>query len=199
LKERKTMKNALKNYNDYLAGRERIKAEFENELIFVRNNYTGEFLKQKEAELKGNYTSKLNKLQENHVQAMNSEFDRAVTRMKSVVMKPIPDDTLKMLKSLDGMKLTDLEKEELFKLTEGNYMARRRALDMLGDDFIGYDILGSAPSSLDMVMNKVEELKTAMNKTLMSEAGDFLTAVIQNGDWVNNVESEVNSFLQAYE
>lgn len=193
------MKNALKNYNDYLAGRERIKAEFENELIFVRNNYTGEFLKQKEAELKGNYTSKLNKLQENHVQAMNSEFDRAVTRMKSVVMKPIPDDTLKMLKSLDGMKLTDLEKEELFKLTEGNYMARRRALDMLGDDFIGYDILGSAPSSLDMVMNKVEELKTAMNKTLMSEAGDFLTAVIQNGDWVNNVESEVNSFLQAYE
>jgi len=193
------MKKALINYNEYLTGKKRVEAELEKELKFARNNYSGEYLKQKETELKGIHASRLNNLNEMHVQGMNSEFESTKSKMRSVIMKPIPENTLTMLKSLEGMKLTDLEKEELFKLTDGNYMARRRALDMLGSDFVNYDVLTSAPSSLDQIMKKMEELETTMNKTITSDQGDFMTAVIQNGDWVNAVDAEVSSFLEAYE
>lgn len=88
------MKNVLKNYNEYLSGKKRIESELEKELKFARNNYSGEFLKQKETELKGIHASKLNSLNELHIQGMNSEFDSTKSRMKSVIMKPIPENTM---------------------------------------------------------------------------------------------------------
>jgi len=196
------MKNVLTNYNELMTGKEKIKAELEKELKFVRNNYSGEFLKQKEKELKGIYASKLNRLTESSVQAIKSELEATRNKLKGVIMKPIPEDTLNMLKSVEGLKLTDLEKTELMKLTEGNYMARRKAIEYLGTDHMedsDYDLINRSPS-LNNIIGRIDELEQTIDNTIRNEESNlFAKAVIQNGDLVNSIDADATSFIQIYE
>jgi len=196
------MINVLTNYNELMTGKEKIKAELENELKFARNNYFGEFLKQKEKELKELYTSKINKLTESSIQAIKSELEATRNKLKGIIMKPIPEDTLNMLKSVEGMKLSDLEKTELMKLTEGNYMARRKVIEYLGTDHMedsDYDLINRSPS-LNNIIGRIDDLERTIDATIRNEeSNSFAKAVIQNGDLVNNIEAEATTFFQMYE
>lgn len=188
------MKNVLRNYNDYMTAKGKIDSDLKKELSTLSNYYTGAYLVEKEAKLKQEAFLKLEALKEKHVSAIKAEFESTKNRVKGVVMKPIPENTLNMLKSVEGMTLTDLEKEELLNMTKGNYMARRKVLDILGSDY-----LVSTPTA-DSLVQTIDELHGVMNNTIVSEReNEYMIAVLQNGQWVNRIEGEVSSFLQAYE
>lgn len=185
------MKNILNNYKAFVSGREKTKETLQSELKKAKTIYSGAFLELKEKELKENYQYKLKRLEDEHLKPLETEFETTRSKIKGVLIKPIPDDVLNVLNSLEGMKLTDTEKAEVLKITEGNYLARRKAFDVIGQDY--------TTSSPDGIIERMNELETAIKNVARSEEYSFMTAVLENGDWVNQVEKESTDFIGSFQ
>lgn len=187
------MQTILNNYKELINGRKKLNEDLTKEIKYLKANYSGESLDRFEANTRENYRIKIARLEENHTKAIKDEYQQTNDNLRKSIMKPIPEDTLNMIRSIEGITLSKAEKEALMKMTENNYMARRKVLDILPPDY------ERSTPSVDLILHRIDELEQAMDKTIRNKEYDYMTAIMENGDWVNKVEAEASSFLEAYE
>lgn len=186
------MKKVLNNYREFINGRKKAQEDLENGMKALKKDYSGEYYDIKVVELKQSTDKRMNDLKNTYLPAIKSEYENTRKQIRTAITKPIPENIINVLNSMKGMTLSAVEKQELLNLTSKNYLARRQAVDILGNDYLFY------VQSPESILNKIDELEHVMGNTTMRETYDFNTALMENGDWVNGVEGESSSFVESY-
>lgn len=196
------LKNLLKTVQQYADDFKELELEHIQNQQKIKESYQGDMYKSQISSLTQNYNQKIEALKERAKTLIDKEVTEARSAIKAVITKPITADqfnliqTAKLLKETNG--LTEVEKQEIMNKCKGNYLATRTLVDILGINY--------APNNYhaEGLLSRIDGAVTLINKNVIqaqgfnSDRSSFTSAFVLRGDMINDIQTDVSSFVESY-
>lgn len=183
--------NVAKNYRAYFEGVREARASLAERRAKAVKNYTGDRLAKEYDVTQAAYQAAIQELRDRYLPQLASEFEAAGSAIHLSLAQPVPERVLKVMDAYTGLELTDAERQTITDMVRDNYLAQRRAAQLLH--------VGEAPPSADKLLAQVEELKVYIDGTIRDDQPDsYGVRLIENGAWVGRVAEQVSGFCSAY-
>lgn len=196
------LKNLLNTVQQYADDFKELELEYIQNQQKLKESYKGDMYKSQLDQLTKNYNQKIEALKVHARTLIDKEVSDAKAAIKSVITKPITTDqfnliqTAKLLKETNG--LTEVVKQEIMNKCKGNYLATRTLFDILGINY--------APNNYhaEGLLSRIDGAVTLINKNVIQAQGfnqdrsSFTSAFILKGDVINNIQTDVSSFVESF-
>lgn len=186
------MTDILKYYRTQLDGRKGAQEVYESEIKELKAKYAGKLLESKLEALKTVHNDTIKMFKEESMEKIKMSFDNMKNALYNAASKPIPVSIKESLTAFEGLTLSDGEKSLILDMTKNSYLARKRAIELMG---ISDDDL---PPSFDDVVKNLDILEKVINDSFTKPVDSYYARLIAQGDWVNSIVEQVTAFCDAY-
>jgi tetratricopeptide (TPR) repeat protein len=205
------IKNTLKAVNDYAEGYRQALAVYKQAVSYVKANYkdNSDLYKSALKTARNTLETAIIPIKESTKESMKKDFQEARKAIREAISVSPSADIMILSSMIREGKMNDTEIRMVMDQHKGNYMDMKLLADAHGDHFTTVEKIMEDLDDLEDTLTKYfdnyyegtdEELGIPIRNNEFSSyvEGGYMARLLQHGDWINQVESLTDDFVQAY-
>ena len=205
------IKNTLKAVNDYAEAVKQAKTVHKQAISYIKANYnnTSDLYKSAVKTAKSTLETAIIPIKESTKETMKKDLQEARNAIRKAVGVSPSADIMILTSMIREGKMNDTEIRMVMDQHKGNYMDMKLLADAHGDHFTTVEKIMEDLDDLEDTLTKYfdnyyegtdEELGIPIRNNEFSSyvEGGYMARLLQHGDWINQVDSLTDDFVQAY-
>ena len=205
------IKNTLKAVNDYAEGCRQALAVYKQAVSYVKANYkdNSDLYKSALKTARNTLETAIIPIKESTKESMKKDFQEARKAIREAISVSPSADIMILSSMIREGKMNDAEIRMIMDQHKGNYMDMKLLCDAHGDHFTSVEGITEDLDELEEVLTRYfdnyyagtdPELDIQIRNTGLSSyaEGGYMARLIQQGDWINRIDSLTDDFVQTY-
>jgi tetratricopeptide (TPR) repeat protein len=205
------IKNTLKAVNDYAEGYRQALAVYKQAVSYVKANYkdNSDLYKSALKTARNTLETANIPIKESTKESMKKDFQEARKAIREAISVSPSADIMILSSMIREGKMNDAEIRMIMDQHKGNYMDMKLLCDAHGDHFTSVEGITEDLDELEEVLTRYfdnyyagtdPELNIQIRNTGFSSyaEGGYMARLIQQGDWINRIDSLTDDFVQTY-
>lgn len=186
------LENVVESYRELTDARRGANDAYREGLKELKANYCGKLYEEKASELAKARDAVVSEAMGRCVPAIKESFESARRAIMEAAARPVPGHIAETLNAIDGLKVSDAEKAAIMEEVGGNYLAARKAAQIMG---VAKEVM---PPSLDDAIESLNAIEGFVMKSIDVAPDHYNARAICHGRIVGEVGTVLDGFVGSY-